>query len=128
MRPRRFGRFFGFGAGALIALLASGRPTLAQSHDEVIPVDNDDEDADFAKRVKELEKGLNEFLTVDEDKKVHVKKEFQEGLPMPADQMERMLQMMVKVGDDGKLKVRNPDQLKPFMPQIEGFLKNGGLG
>ena len=41
--------------------------------------------------------------------------------------MERMLQLMVKVGDDGKLHIRNPEQIKPFMPQIEGFFKNGGV-
>jgi hypothetical protein len=105
-----FGRkFFGInmiGAGALIALLSAGQPALANAHDgpmlgEPIPVRNEDEeDAKFAKRVAELEKSLNEFLTIDEDKKVHVKKEYQEGLPMPAQQVERMLQMMVRVSDD----------------------------
>ena len=30
------------------------------------------------------------------------------------------------VGDDGKIKLRNPDQIRPFLPQIQGFLK--GLG
>src|SRR5581483_2570341 len=122
MRPRRFGRkFFGFGTigvGALMALLSAGRPALAQSHDDhSAPVDNnDDDDAKFKEKVSELEKNLNELLTIDEDKKVHVRKEFQEGLPMPAAQMERMLQLMVRVGDDGKLHIRNPEQIKPFMP------------
>lgn len=131
MRPNLFGRkFFGIktiGAGALVALLSAGRPALAQSHDESVPVNDDaDDDAAFKKRVGELEQHLNSFLTVDEDKKIHVRKEFQEGLPMPAAQMERMLQLMVKVGDDGELHIRNPEQIKPFMPQIEGFFKNGG--
>src|SRR5438270_5216641 len=124
MRPRRFGRkFFGLasiGTSALVALLSAGRPALAQSDDKPAPAKDDKADGEkdeaFAKKVTEVEKGLNDFLLVDEDKKVHVRKEFAEGLPMPAPQLERMLQMLVKVGDDGKLRLRNPDQIRPFLP------------
>src|ERR1700722_2998833 len=132
MGPRVLGRkLFGassIGAGALIALLSTGRPVLAQTHDDdVVPVNNDD-DAKFEKQVKDIEKNLNDFLLIDEDKKIHIRKEFQEGLPggVDAKQAERMLQMFVKIGDDGKLHVRDAEQLRPFLPQIENFFKQGG--
>ena len=88
MRPRRFGRkFFGLasiGTSALVALLSAGRPALAQSDDKPAPAKDDKADGEkdeaFAKKVTEVEKGLNDFLLVDEDKKVHVRKEFAEGL------------------------------------------------
>ena len=139
MRPTFSGRrwFWGVGAifaGALLAAPASrvyaadSGSALDKGAIEVRSPDGDDDDADFQKQVKEVEKGLNELLNVDEDKKVHVKKEFAEGLPMPAQQVERMLQMSVKVGDDGKIRLRNPEQIRPFLPQIQAFLKSGGAG
>ncbi|MBI3725304.1 hypothetical protein HY251_15335 [bacterium] len=84
--------------------------------------DEDDEDKET---VKELEKFANEFLTVDEDKKIHVRKEFKDNLeesPLPPDQLERQVQMYLKVGDDGKLHIRDVEMIRPFLPQVKAYL------
>src|SRR4051794_10639931 len=126
MRPNLSRRGL-WGASALLGALLVVPATRAYANSQEgvyeTTLDDGDDDAKFDKQVKEVEKSLNEFLTVDEDKKVHIKKEFREGLPMPAEQVERMLQMSVKIGDDGKIRLRNPEQIRPFLPQIEGFLK-----
>src|SRR5436853_151197 len=100
MRPTS-SRFWGASAlaSALLVVPASRALANSQDDDSVFTVTDDDEDdAAFAKQVKETEAALNDFLMVDEDKKVHVRKEFADGLPLPAPQVERMLQMWMKVG------------------------------
>jgi hypothetical protein len=128
MRPTFVGRrFFGASAFVLLGLMAAPRAYANSQEGTYSVVQTDDDDEAFAKQVTEVELGLNQLLLVDEDKKVHVRKEFQESLPMPPAQVERMLQMAVKVGDDGKIHLRNPEQIRPFLPQIQAFMKNGNL-
>ncbi len=82
---------------------------------------------DEADEIRELEAHLNEILLVDESGKITLRDEYREGLPFPAQRLEMMLSTFVELGEDGKLRLRNPDMIRPYLPMIRGFFAQGGL-
>ncbi len=81
-----------------------------------------DDDSTDAAVIRELEARLNEVLIVEESGRIVLREEFKEGLPFPADRVQMMLASFVELGPDGKIKVRNPEQVKPYLPMIQRFL------
>src|SRR4051812_8544753 len=86
----------------------------------------EDDDANFDKLVAEVEKSLNELLLIDENKQLRVRKEMRDGLPMPAEQLEKMIGGFLHVNDKGKIEARDPEMIRPYLPMIKNFLGNGG--
>lgn len=82
---------------------------------------------DEADEIRELEAHLNEILLVDESGKISLRAEFREGLPFPAQRLEMMLATFVELGEDGKVRLRNPEMIRPYLPMIRGFFSQGGL-
>lgn len=122
------------GAGAAAALVAAfafgGRQARAASLERPVGsylIDDDGDDEDIGPVIKEVEKGLNELFLVDESKQLRVRKDFREGLPLPAEQLERMISGFAGVGDDGKIHIKDPDQVRPYLPMMKNFLKRGGV-
>ncbi len=77
--------------------------------------------------IREVEQSLNEILLVDETGRIMLREEFKEGLPFPPQRLEMMLATFVELGEDGKIRLRNPDAIRPYLPMIRGFLSQGGL-
>ncbi|MBX3467956.1 MAG: hypothetical protein KF878_13875 [Planctomycetes bacterium] len=84
------------------------------------------EDTD-AEAIRELEERLNEVLIVEESGRIVLREEFKSGLPFPPDRVQMMLGSFVELGPDGKIKVRNPDTVKPYLPMIKRFLDPQGM-
>ncbi|MCW8137549.1 MAG: hypothetical protein KIT58_01440 [Planctomycetota bacterium] len=84
------------------------------------------EDTD-AEAIRELEERLNEVLVVEESGRIVLREEFKSGLPFPPDRVQMMLGSFVELGPDGKIKVRNPDTVKPYLPMIQRFLDPQGM-
>lgn len=94
---------------------------LGRAADPVIQIDDEDDSTDAAV-IRELEARLNEVLIVEESGRIVLREEFKEGLPFPADRVQMMLASFVELGPDGKIKLRNPAQVKPYLPMIQRFL------
>ena len=92
---------------------ADGAPTLAI--------------ADDAEEMRQLEAQLNEILLVDETGRITLREEFKTSLPFPAERLEMMLASFTELGDDGRIRLKNPDMIRPYLPMIRGFLSQGGL-
>lgn len=92
---------------------------LGETPGPVVQIDDDSTDAAV---IRELEARLNEVLIVEESGRIVLREEFRDSLPMPADRVQMMLASFVELGPDGKIKVRNPEQIKPYLPMIQRFL------
>lgn len=92
----------------------------AGSNGPVVQIDDDD--STDMQVIRELEARLNEVLIVEESGRIVLREEFKEGLPIPADRVQMMLGSFVELGPDGKIKIRNPEQVKPYLPMIQRFL------
>jgi hypothetical protein len=101
-------------AGAEDAAPASG-PVVQVDDPKAAPGDDD-------AAMKELESRLNEVLVVEENGRIVLKQEFAQALPFPPERVQAMLGSFVEVGPDGKLKLRNPEMIKPYLPMIKRFL------
>ncbi|RMG17824.1 MAG: hypothetical protein D6731_03335 [Planctomycetota bacterium] len=110
----------------LASLLAAPAVAGGSASPEVRPlplrsVADDDEEKQFA----EVEALLNEVLLVDETGRIVLRKEFREALPFPAERVEGMLGAFVELGEDGRMKIKDREAVRPYLPMIRGFLGNG---
>lgn len=114
------------GSLVLGALLAG--PVCAQgvAPQEVFVQDGEQSEAEI---IEELEEQLNQLLVVDDAGRIVIREELRDSLPdgMPAERLQAMLSTFVQVGDEGRLEIRNPDQIRPYLPMIRRFLSQGGL-
>src|SRR5262245_44622420 len=81
-----------------------------------------DGEPDEATQIKELEVRLNEVLVVEESGRVVLREEYKNSLPFPAERVQQMLGQFCELGPDGKIRVKNVDAIRPYMPLIKRFL------
>jgi hypothetical protein len=77
---------------------------------------------DEAQVIRELEGRLNEVLVVEENGRIVMREEFKAALPFPPERVEMMLGALVELGPDGKIKVKDPNTIRPYLPMIRRFL------
>src|SRR5688572_29202590 len=85
------------------------------------------QDDELAKEIREVEEQLGKLLIVDGSGKLSLRPEVRESLPVPPERVEIMLATFVEVGQDGKIRIRNPEAVRPYLPMIRQFLDQGGL-
>jgi hypothetical protein len=121
--------------GALALALSFGHGSVARADDGCCPGAagasravgpgieiQDGEGQDEAATIRELEARLNEVLVVEESGRVVLREEFKAGLPFPADRVQAMLGSFVELGPDGKIKIRDVEMVRPYLPMIQRFL------
>lgn len=86
------------------------------------PTTHEIDDAEDAKALDELELRLQEILVVDENGVPVLRKEFAEGMPFPADRVQAMLGSFVELDAAGKIKLKDREAVKPYLPMIKRFL------
>lgn len=82
----------------------------------------DDDDSTDAQVIRDLEARLNEVLIVEESGRIVLREEFRDALPVPAGQVQMFLGSLVELGPDGKIRIKNPEIVRPYLPQIQRFL------
>ncbi|HBP21966.1 MAG TPA: hypothetical protein DEA08_29805 [Planctomycetes bacterium] len=106
---------------------AKAKTTLAAPVKDSAPVQGPVQIADDEQEIKELEQRLNEILVVEEDGSIVLREEFKGTIPFPPERLERMLNAFIELDDKGKIKIKNPDMIRPYLPMMRRFLSQGGL-
>lgn len=91
------------------------------------PVQGPVQIADDEQEIKELEERLNEILVVEEDGSIVLREEFKGTIPFPPERLERMLNAFVELDEKGKVRIKNPEMIRPYLPMMRRFLSQGGL-
>lgn len=82
---------------------------------------------DVAKQLEELERRLGEVLVVDENGRIVLRDEFAESLPFPKDRVQAMLAQFVELDGKGKIRLKDPEQVRPYLPMIQRFLSDDAM-
>jgi len=84
---------------------------------------------DDDEQIDEIEDMLNDILVVDETGRIVMSAEAQALLPpnVPQERVQAMLGAFVELGDDGRIRFRDREQIKPYLPMLRNFLGQEGF-